>query len=72
MTPAEAKAQVFYTAFITLPKIEKDLFFSKVVKNNETREDLLDIAVAESKKHEKSTSFKRAIKEIRTKRKHAR
>jgi hypothetical protein len=39
-----ATAEVFLTAFKTLPKKEQDIFFSEMVKEKSLREDLIDIA----------------------------
>ena len=68
MTPTEARAQVFLTAFLTLPHTEQETFFLKVLKNPRFREDLIDLAIAESHKHEKVRPFSRVVEEIRTKR----
>jgi hypothetical protein len=52
-----ATAEVFLTAFKTLSRIEQDIFLSEVVKDKKMREDLMDIAIAESRAKDKSRSF---------------
>lgn len=57
------KAEVFLTAFKTLPKKERDIFFTEVIKDKRLREDLVDIAIAESRKNSKSRPFREFLKE---------
>ena len=68
MTPAEAMAEVFLTAFINLPHTEQESFLSKLLKNKHIQEDIIDLALAERRKHEKTRSFKKLALEIKTKR----
>lgn len=56
-------AEVFLTAFKTLPKKEQDIFFAEIVKDKRLREDLVDIAIAESRKNSKSRPFRDFLKE---------
>ncbi len=58
-----ATAEVFLTAFKTLPKMEQDIFFAKLMKEKRLREDLIDIAVAESRAKDKNRSFRDFLKE---------
>ena len=67
MTPAEARAQVFLTAFLTLPHTEQETFLSQLLKDKNIREDLIDLATAEKRKGEKSRSFFKAVEEIKAK-----
>ena len=53
-----ATAEVFLTAFKTLPQKEKDIFLSEVLKDRKLREDLIDIAIAGSRTKDKSRSFR--------------
>ena len=53
-----AAAEIFLTAFKTLPKTEQDIFLSKMLKDKKTREDLIDIAIAERRAKDKSRSFR--------------
>lgn len=57
-----ATAEVFLTAFKTLPRKEQDIFLSAVMKDKKLREDLMDIAVAESRARDKSRSFRDFLK----------
>ena len=57
-----ATAEVFLTAFKTLPRKEQDIFLSEVMKDKKLREDLIDIAIAESRVRDKSTSFRDFLK----------
>ena len=49
MKPRGATAAVFLSAFETLPKKERDIFLTEILKEKEVREDLIDIAIAESR-----------------------
>ena len=53
-----ATAEIFLTAFKTLPKKEQDIFLSKILKDKRLGEDLIDIAIAESRAKEKSRPFR--------------
>ncbi|OHB97783.1 MAG: hypothetical protein A2W74_09235 [Planctomycetes bacterium RIFCSPLOWO2_12_38_17] len=52
------KAEVFLTAFRTLPREEQNIFLTEVLKDKRVREDLIDIAIAESRLKDKSRPFK--------------
>ena len=67
MTPAEATAEVFLTAFLSLPHQEQDVFLVKILKNKRLREDVIDLAIAEERSHEKTKSFEKVVAEIRKK-----
>ena len=58
-----ATAEIFLTAFKTLPKNEQDIFLSKILKDKKIREDLIDIAIAESRSKDKSRPFREFLKE---------
>ncbi len=58
-----ATAEVFLMAFKTLPKKEQDIFLSTILKDKRLREDLIDIAIAESRAKDKSRPFRDFIKE---------
>ena len=57
-----ATAEVFLTAFKTLPRKEQDIFLSAVMKDKKLREDLMDIAIAESRARDKSRSLRDFLK----------
>ncbi len=58
-----ATAEIFLTAFKTLPKKEKDIFLAEILKDRKLREDLIDIAIAESRVKDKSRPFRDFLKE---------
>ena len=58
MVPEKAIAQVFMTAFRTLPSREQRAFLAQMLKMRRWRKDLIDIAIAENRSHEKSRPFK--------------
>lgn len=57
-----ATAEVFLTAFKTLPKLEQDIFFARLMKEKSFREDLIDIAIAEGRAKDKGRSFRDVLK----------
>ena len=42
----------------TLPKKEQDIFLAKLLKDRKLREDLIDVAIAESRSKDKSRPFR--------------
>jgi hypothetical protein len=58
-----ATAEVFLAAFRTLPQKEQDVFLSSILKDKRVREDLIDIAIAESRTKDKSRPFRDFLKE---------
>jgi hypothetical protein len=65
MTPAEATAEVFLTAFLSLPHQEQDTFLAKLLKNKRLREDVIDLAISEKRRHEKTRPFEKVVASIR-------
>ena len=63
MKTKSASAEVFLTAFKTLPKKEQNVFLSEMLKDKRLREDFIDIAVAESRVKNKSRRFSSFLKE---------
>lgn len=61
---SEATAEVFYRAFSSLKENEKELFLQKLLKNDELKEDLIDVIIAESRKDEESEDFDEFIKKL--------
>lgn len=68
MTPTEAKAEVFLTAFFSLPHLDQETFIAKLLKHKDLREDLIDLAIAENRKKEKSRLFSKVVAEIKSNR----
>jgi len=63
MTTSHALAEVYFTAFKTLPLKEQKYFLAKVLKMRSLREDIIDVAIAESRKKESSRSLRDYAKE---------
>ncbi|OQW94595.1 MAG: hypothetical protein BWK79_05390 [Beggiatoa sp. IS2] len=55
--PTHATAEVFLTAFLALPKAEKQAFIAKLFAQEEFVEDLLDIVTIEQRRDEPSRSL---------------
>ena len=47
-----ATAEVFWAAFQALPKREREAIVDKLLTDSEFREDLVDIALLEQRRHE--------------------
>ena len=63
MKTKSASAEVFLTAFKTLPKKEQNVFLSEMLKDKQLREDLIDIAIAESRVKSRGRRFSSFLKE---------
>ncbi len=63
MTPTEAKADIFLLAFYSLPKSEQQAIIQELFSEKEFRQDLLDIAVFESRRDEPSRPIEEYIAE---------
>jgi len=68
MTPTKAMAEVFSEAFKALPPVEQKIFFMKLLKNVRWREDIIDLAIAENRKRERTRPFHNVLAEIRANR----
>jgi len=64
MSPYQATAEIFMTAFKALPVRERSTFLTKLLQDNSLREDIIDIAVASKRSHEKTKSFRGFLKSI--------
>lgn len=58
MTAAQAMAKVFFQAFKSLSQKEKDQFLDELLKEKEYRQDLIDIALLEARRHESGRPFR--------------
>ena len=58
-----ATAEIFWTAFQSLPKVEQQEVVSRLASDEEFREDLLDIAVCEERRHEPTRPFRTYLEE---------
>ena len=64
MAPYQATAEIFMTAFKALPTRERSTFLTKLLNDNSLREDIIDIAVATKRSHEKTKPFRGFLKSI--------
>ena len=58
MVPEKAVAQIFITAFKTLPSHEQRAVLAQMLKMRKWRKDLVDIAIAEARNQEKARPFR--------------
>ena len=65
MTVIQAKAEVFLTAFRALAKIEQNAILAGLIHNSSLREDIIDLAIAETRSRETSRSLKTFLNELR-------
>jgi hypothetical protein len=52
MTTAQATAEVFWTAFMAMSEKERRAFLERLIADPALREDLLDAALIEERRHE--------------------
>lgn len=64
MNKSDAIAEIFYTAFQALPRKEQARVLLKLIHNKHSREDLLDLALAEERRKEKGRPFRKFLAEI--------
>ncbi len=69
MTKTEATAEVFWTAFKTLPRKEQDAVVVRLAEDKNLREDLFDIAIALERKDEPTKPLADVLAEIEAKKK---
>jgi len=65
MSVTEAKAEVFWMAFKTLPKRERLSIIERLLKDTEFMEDLVDIAILEQRREEPSRPLEDYLAEKR-------
>lgn len=65
MTAREATAEVFWTAFRTLPKADREAVIQRLLKDREIRENLIDIVTAVQRQHEKSIPYERVRADLK-------
>ena len=65
MTAREATAEVFWTAFRTLPKADREAVIQRLLKDREIRENLIDIVTAVQRHHEKSIPYERVRADLK-------
>ncbi len=57
MSTTQSRAEIFMMALESLSKSEKRVVISRLLEDEELREDLIDIAVYEQRKNEPSRPF---------------
>jgi hypothetical protein len=67
MTTADATAEVFWTAFRSLPKRGREAVIEKLLQDKEFKEDLIDIALLEQRRKEPSRSLDEYLADRRKK-----
>jgi len=68
MTTTQATAEVFWTAFKAMSVKERNAFLERLIADRRLREDLLDAAVIEARKHEQTYPFAEVLAEARKRR----
>jgi hypothetical protein len=63
MTEAEATAEVFWTAFKVLPRAEQQAILRRIVRDQNLRHDLIDLALIEERRDEPSRPLQDYLKE---------
>ncbi len=67
MPAIEARAEIFLMALRSLSKKEREQILTRLLEDEEFREDVLDIALYESRKDEPSRPFRDYLAERRKK-----
>jgi len=57
MSPAQATGEVFWTAFKALPKNAQEGVLARFMADRDVREDLMDAALIEKRRSEKTRPF---------------
>ena len=57
MTATEATAEVFWTAFRSLSKKEREAVVERLLRDRDFMEDLIDVVILERRKNEPSRSL---------------
>lgn len=68
MSPAEATAEVFWTAFRALPKRDREAIIGKLLHDKEFLEDVMDLVVLEQRRKEPSRPLEEYLADRRKKR----
>ncbi len=65
MTKVEATAEVFWTAFSVLPREDKQAIIRRLLRDDNLRRDLMDLALIEERRSEPSRPLREYVKETR-------
>jgi hypothetical protein len=63
MTKTEATAEVFWTAFNVLPVEEKRAVIQRIIRDENLRRDLMDLALIEERRNEPGRPLDEYLKE---------
>ena len=63
MTKIEATAEVFWTAFNSLPAAEKHAVLQRIIRDENLRRDLMDLALIEERRNEPARPLREYLKE---------
>jgi hypothetical protein len=63
MTKTEATAEVFWTAFNVLPAEEKRAIIQRIIRDENLRRDLMDLALIEERRNEAGRPLREYLKE---------
>ncbi|MBV6449990.1 MAG: hypothetical protein IT313_13685 [Anaerolineales bacterium] len=63
MTKTEATADVFWTAFNVLPREEKHAVLIRIIRDENLRRDLMDMALIEERRNEPGRPLRDYLKE---------
>jgi len=65
MTKTQATAEVFWTAFQVLPRKEQEAVLHRILKDKSLRDDLIDLAIIESRRAEPARPLRDILKNAR-------
>jgi len=65
MTKTQATAEIFWTAFQVLPRKEQEAVLHRILKDKSLREDLIDLAIIESRRAEPARPLRDILKNSR-------
>lgn len=65
MTKSEATAEIFWTAFKVLPRKEQQAVLRRVLRDDNLRRDLMDLAVIETRRAEPARPLREYLKGAR-------
>ena len=64
MSPAEATAEVFFTAFKSLKPRQREAVLERLLEDEELSGDFADTLTLESRRHQPHQPFRQALKEL--------
>ncbi len=65
MSTTEATAEVFFTAFKSLGRRQREAVMNKILKDAELSEDLADTLALEARRHQPRQSFRAALRDLK-------